>query len=70
MSATISSERAAILRAGAAAARQGVSRSANPHPIDGEDWINWMAGFDHQTVWLEQGRGPYDPFADGALVPA
>jgi hypothetical protein len=66
MNATTSPERAAIIRAGAAAARENVARSDNPHPLHGEDWINWMDGYDHQTIWLETGRGVYEPFPDVA----
>lgn len=62
MTATTSPERAAIVRAGAKASRDGVQRSCNPHPVAGEDWTNWMDGYDHQTVWLETGRGVYEPF--------
>jgi hypothetical protein len=62
MYATTSPERAAIIRAGAQAARDNVPRSDNPHPCHGEDWINWMDGYDHQIAWLETGRGVYEPF--------
>ncbi len=64
--ATPSPETVALVRAGAKAARDGQSRSDNPHDLNGEKWSTWMDGFDHQTVWLEHGRGDYDPFADMA----
>jgi len=64
MTTITSPERAAILQAGACAARDGTPRSQNPHPVESEDWINWMDGFDQQTAWLEHGRGRYEPQAD------
>ncbi|MBB4000551.1 hypothetical protein [Aureimonas pseudogalii] len=63
MTTMTSPERAGILQAGASAARDGTPRSHNPHPVESEDWLNWMDGFDQQTVWLEHGRGPYEPQA-------
>lgn len=62
-------ERNDTIRAGAAAARDGVHRRNNPHPLADEDWLSWMDGYDQQTVWLEQGRGVYDPAPDGAVTP-
>ncbi|MBB3934227.1 hypothetical protein [Aureimonas phyllosphaerae] len=44
-------------------------RSENPHPVESETWSNWMDGFDHQTAWLLNGRGTYDPFAADASSP-
>lgn len=64
MTPTTSPHRARMIDDGAKAARDGIHRSENPHPVAGEDWTNWMDGFDHQTVWLEHGRGVYEPFAD------
>ena len=60
-------ERAEIILSGAAAARDGVHRRHNPYPLAEEDWLNWMDGYDQQTVWLEQGRGVYQPFPDVLL---
>lgn len=59
-------ERDKAIRAGAAAARAGVHRRSNPFPLAEEDWLNWMDGYDQQTVWSEQGRGIYDPFPEDA----
>ncbi len=59
-----SGDRDSVVRAGAAAAREGLRRSQNPHPVQSEDWNNWMDGFDHQTAWLDGGRGVYDPTSD------
>lgn len=66
MTATTSPHRARIVHDGAKAAREGLPRSDNPHPLASEDRTNWMDGFDHQTVWLEHGRGAYEPFPDEA----
>ena len=64
MTTITSPERAAILQAGACAARDGMPRSRNPYSVESEDWINWMDGFDQQTAWLEHGRGSYEPQTD------
>lgn len=68
--AAISPEHAAIVRAGATAARDGIARSTNPHSDESEDWKNWMDGFDQQIIWLEQERGIYEPFPDAPSVDA
>lgn len=64
-----SPERKEAVNAGAMAARDGVHRSENPHPVESETWSNWMDGFDHQTAWLQNGRGVYDPFAANVSSP-
>lgn len=69
MTSNPSPERRQAVYAGALAARDGVHRSENPHPIESETWSNWMDGFDHQTAWLLNGRGTYDPFAADASSP-
>ena len=58
-----------LLNAGATAAREGLRRSVNPHMAGSEAWRTWMEGFDHQTIYIEQGRGEFVPPANlGKLI--